>query len=180
MIIFFISVTSHALYPSPPVTNCHTFSDPLPLERDVLYVRPLNSPSDQEPINRGAPDPGQAEKNNLEKDLGEIENWHRLGRCLRSIGRPFQVVGPTTEKERVCIVAERANGITSYRTWTEDRSVRRPAQEEREGGRARADKRAPSVTSTATPGTQPGASIPPETMMHFPPVSDFPPIFEKF
>src|SRR6218665_2062222 len=27
--------------PSPPVTNCHTFSDPLPLERDVLYGRPL-------------------------------------------------------------------------------------------------------------------------------------------
>jgi len=25
-----------------------------------------------------------------------------------------------------------------------------------------------------------GASIPPETMMHFPPVSDFPPVFEIF
>ena len=25
----------------PSVTNCHTFSDPLPLERDVLYGRPL-------------------------------------------------------------------------------------------------------------------------------------------
>src|SRR6218665_2108274 len=25
--------------PFPPVTNCHTFSDPLPLERDVLYGR---------------------------------------------------------------------------------------------------------------------------------------------
>src|SRR6218665_2399621 len=36
-----ISVTSHALDPSP-VTNCHTFSDPShPLERDVLYGRPL-------------------------------------------------------------------------------------------------------------------------------------------
>ena len=34
-------VTSHAFYPLPPVTNCHTFSDPLPLERDVLYGRPL-------------------------------------------------------------------------------------------------------------------------------------------
>ena len=34
------SVTSHNLYPSP-VTNCHTFSDPLPpLERDILYGRP--------------------------------------------------------------------------------------------------------------------------------------------
>ena len=24
----FISVTSHVLYPPPPVTNCHTFSEP--------------------------------------------------------------------------------------------------------------------------------------------------------
>ena len=32
-------MTSHAL--DPPVTNCHTFSDPLPLERDILYGRPL-------------------------------------------------------------------------------------------------------------------------------------------
>src|SRR6218665_1905432 len=38
---FCISVTSHALDPSAPVTNCHTFSDLLPLERDVLYGRPL-------------------------------------------------------------------------------------------------------------------------------------------
>src|SRR6218665_1006964 len=37
----FISVTTHALDPLPPVTNRHTFSDPLPLERDVLYGRPL-------------------------------------------------------------------------------------------------------------------------------------------
>src|SRR6218665_3746305 len=29
-----------SLPPSPPVTNCHTFSDP-PLERDLLYGRPL-------------------------------------------------------------------------------------------------------------------------------------------
>src|SRR6218665_2286914 len=35
------SVTSHALDPSPPVKNCHTFADPLPLERDVFYGRPL-------------------------------------------------------------------------------------------------------------------------------------------
>jgi len=42
MIKICISVTSHALYPPPPVTNCHTFSDPL--ERDVLYGRPLNDP----------------------------------------------------------------------------------------------------------------------------------------
>ena len=36
-----LRVTSHALDPHPPVTNCHTFSDPFPLERDVLYGRPL-------------------------------------------------------------------------------------------------------------------------------------------
>src|SRR6218665_3037341 len=35
------SVTSHAL-DLCPVTNCHTFSDPLPLERDLLYGRPQN------------------------------------------------------------------------------------------------------------------------------------------
>src|SRR6218665_1789695 len=35
----FISVTSHALDPSP-VTNCHTLSDPRPLKRDVLYGWP--------------------------------------------------------------------------------------------------------------------------------------------
>src|SRR6218665_4226135 len=39
--IFLKSVTSHALGPPPPVTNCHTFLDPLPLEHDVLYGRPL-------------------------------------------------------------------------------------------------------------------------------------------
>ena len=43
MIKICISVTSHALDPPlPPVTNCHTFSDPLPLERDVLYGQPLS------------------------------------------------------------------------------------------------------------------------------------------
>ena len=28
-------------HPLPSVTNCHNFSDPLPLEREVLYGRPL-------------------------------------------------------------------------------------------------------------------------------------------
>src|SRR6218665_3261881 len=37
---FLKSVISHALRPPPSVTNCHTFSDPLPLDRDVLYGRP--------------------------------------------------------------------------------------------------------------------------------------------
>ena len=32
---------TQSLPPLPPVTNCHTFSDPLPpLERDILYGRP--------------------------------------------------------------------------------------------------------------------------------------------
>jgi len=36
------SVTSHDLDSPSPLTNCHTFLDPfLPLERDVLYGRPL-------------------------------------------------------------------------------------------------------------------------------------------
>jgi len=30
------------LDPLPSVTNCHTFSDPRPLECDVLYGRPLS------------------------------------------------------------------------------------------------------------------------------------------
>src|SRR6218665_265160 len=42
MIKICISVTSHAFNPLSPVTNCHTFSDPSPLERDVLYGRPLD------------------------------------------------------------------------------------------------------------------------------------------
>jgi len=29
------------LTPRPSVTNCYTFSDPRPLERDVLYGLPL-------------------------------------------------------------------------------------------------------------------------------------------
>src|SRR6218665_2382895 len=37
---FVKSLTSHALGP-PPVTNCHTFSDPSSLGSDVLYGRPL-------------------------------------------------------------------------------------------------------------------------------------------
>jgi len=49
-------------------------SDGLQSINQNLYSTPSRS------LLRGAPDPGQAEKN----------------RCLRSIGRPFQVVGPTT------------------------------------------------------------------------------------
>jgi len=38
---FKVFMTSRALGPTSPVTTCHTFSDPLPLERDVLYGRHL-------------------------------------------------------------------------------------------------------------------------------------------
>src|SRR6218665_1131299 len=41
MIKICMSVTPHALDPPPPVTNWPTFSDPSPLECDVLYGRPL-------------------------------------------------------------------------------------------------------------------------------------------
>jgi len=36
--------------PPPSVTNCHTFSDPLPLERDVLYGRPLSLDGQGRPV----------------------------------------------------------------------------------------------------------------------------------
>ena len=36
-----------------------------------------------------------------------------FGRCLRSEGSPLHVVGPTTEKKRLCIVAERVNWTTN-------------------------------------------------------------------
>src|SRR6218665_805431 len=40
--IFCKSVTSHALGPPPPVTNCHTFSDP-PRACRTLWTAPNNS-----------------------------------------------------------------------------------------------------------------------------------------
>src|SRR6218665_1589840 len=41
MITFFISVTSHALYPLPLSQTVTPSRTPSPLERDVLYGRPL-------------------------------------------------------------------------------------------------------------------------------------------
>src|SRR6218665_2234802 len=51
-------------------------------------------------------------------------NWEQapFGGRLRSTGSPFQVFRPTTENERVCIVAERAN-VTTKIPRAEDRSV---------------------------------------------------------
>jgi len=53
-------------------------------------------------------------------------NWEQapFGCCFTSKGKSFQVVGPTTEKERLCTATERANGITKS-PWAEDHSVRR-------------------------------------------------------
>src|SRR6218665_2309011 len=36
--------------PPPPVKNCHSFSDPSPLERDVPYGRPESDPRRQEQL----------------------------------------------------------------------------------------------------------------------------------
>src|SRR6218665_3831812 len=59
-----------------------------------LYIAPSRS------LLRGAPVPGQAEKNSLEKVV-ELRSVQALFRSrLRHIGSPFKVVGPTTDKER--------------------------------------------------------------------------------
>ena len=81
-------------------------------------------------------------------------NWEQapFGRCLGSTGSPFQVFGPTTENERVCITAERGMGLPNYRE--QRNGVYDDLHMKRESGRARADRRAPSQTSTATPRTQ--------------------------
>ena len=41
-------MTSHALGSILPVTNCHTYSGLLPLERDVFYGRPRERQTDRE------------------------------------------------------------------------------------------------------------------------------------
>ena len=94
--------------------------------------------------------PTQAKR---KRSLEKVVELASFGRCLRSTGSPFQVFGPSTENERVCIVAERADGTTEI-PWTEGRSVRQPIDLKREGGRARAGRRAPSQTGTATPRTR--------------------------
>src|SRR6218665_1921080 len=59
---------SHMSLPPPPVTNCHTFLDPLPLERDILYGRPLRLCSLQQ--------------RNKWEILGKILNRLPLAKCL--------------------------------------------------------------------------------------------------
>src|SRR6218665_607211 len=76
-----------------------------------LYSAPSRS------LLRSAPEPGQAEKNSLQKLV--YLALAPFGRCLGSEGSPFQVVGPTTEKELLRIVAKRTNE-TAKSPWTED------------------------------------------------------------
>ena len=52
MIKMCISVTSHALDPPPPLTNCHTFSDPLP-RSSVTYF--MDGPYVCQPLNSSVP-----------------------------------------------------------------------------------------------------------------------------
>ena len=52
-----------------------------------------------------------------------------LGSKRSSSGRPFQMVGPTTEKARYCMVEVRAKG-TSKSPWTAERRDRWPLQTE--------------------------------------------------
>ena len=78
---------------------------------------------------RGAPEPGQAEMDSLEKvvELRTCTGWEVPQIHWKSIPGCWT----NHRKGRVCIVAERANGITKLSWTVEDRSVRRPAQEER-------------------------------------------------
>src|SRR6218665_1611048 len=109
-----------------------------------IYIAPLHDPYSEALLT-------QAKR----KRTGLRRWWNGeqapFGRCLKSIGRPVQAVGSRKEKEEVCIVAERAKG-TAKLPWAEDRSVPRLAQEERgQGGRARADRRAPRPINKKQP-----------------------------
>ena len=71
-----------------------------------LYSAPSRS------LLNDTPEPGQLEKNSLDKVV-ELMTGTVLETCaLHLMGNLFQVIGPTTEKERVRIVAERVNGTT--------------------------------------------------------------------
>src|SRR6218665_3685088 len=92
------SVTSHALYPPPPVTNCHTFSDPL--EHDVLYGRPLD--------------------NMIGLSLIYVtvqHTWNKVGIVFQwenKIMRPFPSVMPRVLKFREKFI-QHMMGLTQYR-----------------------------------------------------------------
>jgi len=87
-----------------------------------IYIAPL-----QDTYSEALPTQAKRKR----KVLRRWWNWEQalFGRCLRSTGSPFGVVGPTTENERVCIVTERANGTTKL-PRAEDWSVRRPGHED--------------------------------------------------
>src|SRR6218665_904037 len=105
-----------------PFANCHIFSDSfLPwgvkyymhgrkvftINQSIkIYIAPLQDTYSE----ASRPRPSGKEQS---LECGGIENRHRLEGALDLLeGSPFQVFGPTTENERVCIVAEPANGTT--------------------------------------------------------------------
>src|SRR6218665_2226651 len=89
------------------------------------------------------PDPGQEEKKSPK--AGETEQRHRFG----GASDLFQVVGPTTEKETAlcCRKEDKRESQIALKTAFYGSLLHK----KREGGKARADRRAPSQICTATP-----------------------------
>src|SRR6218665_1391407 len=123
----------------------------LPMQSMASISQAINKNLDSAPSTHRRSESTQAERQSSKAD--ETENLEPIERCLRPDGSPFQVVGPATEKERLCIVAEPANG-TSKSPWTEDHSVRWPAEKERAAKLAQIYRKAPSLISTATTRTR--------------------------
>src|SRR6218665_1811458 len=71
-----------------------------------------------------------------------------IERCLRSIGSPFQVVGPTTVKNGPALSQSGGIGQSNYRG--QRTALYDGLHKKREGDRAHADRRSPSHTSTVT------------------------------
>jgi len=72
-----------------------------------IYIAPLQGPYSEAL-------PTQAKRKRTV--LGRWWNWEQasFSRCLRSIGSSFQVVGPTTEKERSSILIESYLKVSYY------------------------------------------------------------------
>jgi len=74
-----------------------------------MYIVPLQNPYSEAL-------PTQAKRKTQFSEGGGIENRHRLwGGCLRSIGRPFKVVGQTTEKNGSALSPCGRMGPPNYR-----------------------------------------------------------------
>src|SRR6218665_3519 len=97
------------------------------------------------------PDPGQAEKNSLLEGSG-IENRHRLEGALDLLEVHSRFLDQPQKINRSALSQSGRMGPPNYR---EQRTgVYDGLHMKREGGRARAYRRAPSQTSTATPRTR--------------------------